>query len=131
MKKVTRFFWFCSGAHIDTLKKYPIEHNKYVGIGATIFFTALFAALSGGYSSSRRRRFPYPAPICSATIRRSRPAQPSGRSIASPPRAGSLRRPGIKAAIYRVGDGRARVSTAHGRSTLIISGARAMSSRYG
>ena len=50
MKKVTRFFWFCSGAHIGTLKKYPIEHNKYVGIGATIFFTALFAALSGGYA---------------------------------------------------------------------------------
>ncbi len=50
MKKLTRFFWFCSGAHIDTLRKYPIEHNKYVGIGATIFFTALFAALSGGYA---------------------------------------------------------------------------------
>ncbi|TWR29763.1 DUF4407 domain-containing protein [Mucilaginibacter pallidiroseus] len=50
MKKITRFFWFCSGAHIDTLRKYPIEHNKYVGIGATIFFTALFAALSGGYA---------------------------------------------------------------------------------
>ncbi|MBD1363719.1 DUF4407 domain-containing protein [Mucilaginibacter sp. ZT4R22] len=50
MKKINRFFWFCSGAHIDTLKKYPIEHNKYVGIGATIFFTALFASLSGGYA---------------------------------------------------------------------------------
>ncbi|MEO5912413.1 MAG: DUF4407 domain-containing protein [Pelobium sp.] len=50
MKKVTDFFWFCSGAHIDTLKKYPTEHNKYVGIGATIFFTALFACLSGGYA---------------------------------------------------------------------------------
>ncbi|WP_374948384.1 DUF4407 domain-containing protein [Mucilaginibacter sp.] len=50
MKKITRFFWSCSGAHIDTLKKYPIEHNKYVGIGATIFFTALFAAMSGGYA---------------------------------------------------------------------------------
>jgi hypothetical protein len=50
MRKVTRFFWFCSGAHVETLKKYPIEHNKYVGIGATIFFTALFAALSGGYA---------------------------------------------------------------------------------
>src|ERR1700743_2044311 len=50
MNKVTRFFWFCSGAHVDTLKKYPIEHNKYVGIGATIFFTALFASLSGGYA---------------------------------------------------------------------------------
>ena len=50
MKKINRFFWFCSGAHIGTLKKYPIEHNKYVGIGATIFFTALFASLSGGYA---------------------------------------------------------------------------------
>ncbi|WP_121196994.1 DUF4407 domain-containing protein [Mucilaginibacter gracilis] len=50
MKKITRFFWFCSGAHQETLKKYPIEHNKYVGIGATIFFTALFASLSGGYA---------------------------------------------------------------------------------
>src|ERR1700733_10229825 len=50
MEKVTRFFWFCSGAHVNTLEKYPIEHNKYVGIGATIFFTALFASLSGGYA---------------------------------------------------------------------------------
>jgi hypothetical protein len=50
MDKITRFFWFCSGAHTATLKKYPIEHNKYVGIGATIFFTALFASLSGGYA---------------------------------------------------------------------------------
>src|ERR1700749_3390993 len=50
MNKVTRFFWFCSGAHVETLTKYPIEHNKYVGIGATIFFTALFASLSGGYA---------------------------------------------------------------------------------
>lgn len=50
MKKITDFFWFCSGAHIDTLKKFPTEHNKYVGIGATIFFTALFATLSGGYA---------------------------------------------------------------------------------
>jgi len=50
MKNITRFFWFCSGAHIGTLKKYPLEHNKYVGIGATIFFTAVFASLSGGYA---------------------------------------------------------------------------------
>jgi hypothetical protein len=50
MKKITDFFWFCSGAHVDTLKQYPTEHNKYVGIGATIFFTALFASLSGGYA---------------------------------------------------------------------------------
>jgi len=50
MKKITDFFWFCSGTHVDTLKKYPTEHNKNVGIGATIFFTALFASLSGGYA---------------------------------------------------------------------------------
>lgn len=50
MKKINNFFWFCSGAHAETLKKFPTEHNKFVGIGATIFFTALFAALSGGYA---------------------------------------------------------------------------------
>jgi hypothetical protein len=50
MNSITRFFWFCSGAHLSTLEKYPTEHNKYVGIGATIFFTGLFAALSGGYA---------------------------------------------------------------------------------
>ncbi|MCZ4243296.1 DUF4407 domain-containing protein [Pedobacter punctiformis] len=50
MDKLNRFFWFCSGAHIPTLEKYPSEQNKYTGIGATIFFTGLFAALSGGYA---------------------------------------------------------------------------------
>lgn len=50
MNNIYRFFWFCSGVHIATLEKHPTEHNKYVGIGATIFFTGLFAALSGGYA---------------------------------------------------------------------------------
>lgn len=50
MNSVNQFFWFCSGVHHDTLKKHPTEQNKYVGIGATIFFTGLFAALSGGYA---------------------------------------------------------------------------------
>ncbi|MCX2573619.1 DUF4407 domain-containing protein [Pedobacter sandarakinus] len=50
MDKINRFFWFCSGAHLPTLEKYPTEQNKYTGIGATIFFTGLFAALSGGYA---------------------------------------------------------------------------------
>lgn len=50
MDALTRFFWFCSGVHQSTLQKHPTEHNKYVGIGATIFFTGLFAALSGGYA---------------------------------------------------------------------------------
>ncbi|PTT00475.1 DUF4407 domain-containing protein [Pedobacter sp. HMWF019] len=50
MNSISRFFWFCSGVHIGTLEKHPTEHNKYIGIGATIFFTGLFAALSGGYA---------------------------------------------------------------------------------
>ncbi|RZK39939.1 MAG: DUF4407 domain-containing protein [Pedobacter sp.] len=50
MNAVSRFFWFCSGVHQGTLEKHPTEENKYVGIGATIFFTGLFAALSGGYA---------------------------------------------------------------------------------
>lgn len=50
MNAISRFFWFCSGVHISTLEKYPTDQNKYFGIGATIFFTGLFAALSGGYA---------------------------------------------------------------------------------
>lgn len=50
MKRIYSFFWFCSGAHIDTLVKTPTEQHKYVGIGATIFFTALFAAIAGAYA---------------------------------------------------------------------------------
>src|SRR3546814_13622318 len=50
MEKLTQFFWCCSGLQQSTVAKYPAVHNKYVGIGATIFFTGLFAALSGGYA---------------------------------------------------------------------------------
>src|SRR3546814_11024700 len=50
MKKINRFFWFCAGAHIPTLEKHPTEHNKYFSIGATVVFTAMFAALAGGYA---------------------------------------------------------------------------------
>jgi hypothetical protein len=50
MDSISRFFWFCSGVHVSTLQKHPTEQNKYVGIGATIVFTGLFAALSGGYA---------------------------------------------------------------------------------
>jgi hypothetical protein len=44
------FFWFCAGTPAEIIEKYPTEHAKYLGIGATIFFTALFAGLSGGYA---------------------------------------------------------------------------------
>ncbi|MBC7417405.1 MAG: DUF4407 domain-containing protein, partial [Pedobacter sp.] len=50
MDKINRLFWFCSGVHVNTLENYPTEQNRYFGIGATIFFTGLFAALSGGYA---------------------------------------------------------------------------------
>lgn len=50
MNTVNHFFLYCAGVHEETLKKYPQELNKYVAIGATIFFTGLFAALSGGYA---------------------------------------------------------------------------------
>jgi len=50
MHSISRFFWYCAGAHEETLLKYPEEHSKYVSIGATIFFTGLFASLSGGYA---------------------------------------------------------------------------------
>ncbi len=50
MQQVTFFFWLCSGADVATLKKCPTEKSKYAGIGATVFFTGLFAALAGGYA---------------------------------------------------------------------------------
>lgn len=48
--QIQRFFWICAGTPVSVIEKYPTEHSKYVGIGATIFFTALFAGLSGGYA---------------------------------------------------------------------------------
>tara|TARA_R110002020_G_scaffold221888_2_gene430082 strand:- start:173 stop:1294 length:1122 start_codon:yes stop_codon:yes gene_type:complete len=50
MKQLSRFFWFCSGANFLLLKRSPTESNKYIGIGATIFFTGVLAALAAGYA---------------------------------------------------------------------------------
>lgn len=50
MKKITRFFWFCSGAYAPLLEKSPTETHKYVGIGGTVLFTGLLAAISAGYA---------------------------------------------------------------------------------
>jgi len=50
MQDIRMFFWMCTGTPIGVIEKYPTEHNKFIGIGATIFFTALFAGLSGGYA---------------------------------------------------------------------------------
>lgn len=50
MTKLKHFFWYCSGSNIQLLEKCPTDASKYVGIGATIFFTGLFAAMASGYA---------------------------------------------------------------------------------
>lgn len=50
MKKITLFFLHCSGADLTILEQCPSERNKYAGIGATIFFTGLFAALAAAFA---------------------------------------------------------------------------------
>ncbi len=50
MHRLISFFWFCSGADIEILKKCPTEKAKYTGIGATVFFTGVFAFLSASYA---------------------------------------------------------------------------------
>ncbi len=50
MKHFTRFFWFCSSASFSLLKRSPTESNKYIGIGATVFFTGVLASLAAGYA---------------------------------------------------------------------------------
>jgi hypothetical protein len=47
---IQSFFISCSGADKDVIAQCPIEWNKYTGFGAAIFFTGIFAALSGGYA---------------------------------------------------------------------------------
>ncbi|REE01290.1 DUF4407 domain-containing protein [Marinoscillum furvescens] len=50
MNRLKTFFWLCAGANREILSRCPSESSKYVGIGATIFFTGVFAALAGGYA---------------------------------------------------------------------------------
>lgn len=50
MQRITSFFLFASGVDTALLKECPSETNKYVGIGATIFFTGVFAAWAAGYA---------------------------------------------------------------------------------
>lgn len=50
MNIIVRFFLNCSGANLTILKECPTETNKYVGIGATVFFTGVFAFISGAYA---------------------------------------------------------------------------------
>ena len=46
MNQLQQFFLMCSGAHESILKKSPTDTNKYIGIGATIFFTGVLAFIA-------------------------------------------------------------------------------------
>lgn len=50
MKNMEQFFLYCSSIEAAILDKCPTDKNKYVGIGATIFFTGLMAFFSSGYA---------------------------------------------------------------------------------
>ncbi len=50
MNSLTRFFHFCAGTDQSILKRTPTDQNKYAGIGATVFFTGIFAAIAGGFA---------------------------------------------------------------------------------
>lgn len=50
MNNLKKFFWYCSGSNIQLLEKCPTDGSKYVGIGASVLFTGMFAALASGYA---------------------------------------------------------------------------------
>lgn len=50
MEKLKQFFLFCSGVDTIMLGKCPSDTNKYMGIGATVFFTGVLAFFSAGYA---------------------------------------------------------------------------------
>jgi uncharacterized protein DUF4407 len=45
-----QFFLFCSGIDQSLLEKCPSDTNKYIGIGATVFFTGILAFFSSAYA---------------------------------------------------------------------------------
>ena len=47
---INNFLWTCAGVNKQVLRQCPSDYAKYAGIGGTILFTALMAALSGGYA---------------------------------------------------------------------------------
>ena len=51
MNFFTKTLCYFAGANLRILRKYPEEIMRYSSIGTTIFFTGLFASLSGGYAA--------------------------------------------------------------------------------
>lgn len=47
---INEFLWTCAGVNKQVLRQCPSDYAKYAGIGGTILFTAMMAALSGGYA---------------------------------------------------------------------------------
>ncbi len=50
MKSTGDFFLFCAGTDDSILDKCPTDRNKYMGIGATVFFTGVLAFFSSSYA---------------------------------------------------------------------------------
>src|SRR5438128_1588540 len=50
MNKIPALFVFASGADLQILSQCPSDKNKYIGIGASVFFTGLFAAMAAAYA---------------------------------------------------------------------------------
>lgn len=47
---LSSFFLFCSGVYPALLKRSPSEVQKYIGVGATVFFTGILAFVSSSYA---------------------------------------------------------------------------------
>lgn len=47
---VNEFLWSCAGVNKAVLRQCPTDYSKYAGIGGMILFTAIMAAISGGYA---------------------------------------------------------------------------------
>lgn len=50
MSSISSFFLTCSGVYKSLLKRSPSETEKYIGIGATVFFTGVLALVSSAYA---------------------------------------------------------------------------------
>ena len=50
MKQLQNFFLFCSGVELSLLDRCPSDRNKYMGIGATVFFTGVLAFFSSSFA---------------------------------------------------------------------------------
>lgn len=50
MTRLKDFFLFCAGVDRSILEQTPTDENKYLGIGATVFFTGVLAFFSSAYA---------------------------------------------------------------------------------